>query len=137
MPLTAAFAWKLALALLLVGAIVLSACAKAPRRPLERDELRRLLLAALTLYGVGVFASITHRPALAGFAYVSGIVVCALAAWLSRGSEPDDPPDGGGEPTDQEPPPDPDGVPVFDWGAFERQFRSYSRRQRDPAGAGR
>lgn len=130
-------AWKVALALLLVGAIGLSATAKAPRRPLPHGDLRRLVLAALTLYGVGVFASLTHHPVLADFMYVSGIAACALAAWLSRGSEPDDPPDGGEEPTDREPPPDPDGVPSFDWGAFERQFRSYSNRQRDPAGAGR
>jgi hypothetical protein len=138
MLLPPSFAWKLVLVLMLVAGILLSACARAPRRPLPRVELRRLVLAALTLYGVGVFASLTHHPVLAGLVYVSGIAACALAAWLSRGVDGEDPPDGGGEdPTDQRPPPDPDGLPEFDWHAFERQFRAYSNRPREPAGAGR
>ena len=70
--------------------------------------------------------------------YVSGIAACALAAWLSRGAEGEDPPDGGGDdPTDRRPPPDPDGLPEFDWHAFERQVRAYTNRSRQPAGAGR
>ena len=100
MPLPPSLAWKLLLALVLVGAIVLSACAKAPPRPLPRGELRRLVLAALILYGVGVFASMTHHALLAGVVYVAGIAACALAAWLSRGSDPEDPPRGGDEPID-------------------------------------
>jgi hypothetical protein len=136
MPLPPSVAWKLLLALVLVGAIVLSACAKAPRRPMPRAELRRLVLAALTLYGVGVFASMTHHPALAGIVYVAGIAACALAAWLSRGSDSEDPPRGGDEPIDEQPPPSPDGVPQFDWRAFERDFRDYSERsRRHPANA--
>jgi hypothetical protein len=140
MPLPPSIAWKLVLALVLVGAILLSAFARAPRRPLPRVELRRLVFAALTLYAVGVYASLTHHPALAGVVYVSGIAACALAAWLSRGIDPEDPPDDGGgdDPTDHRPPPDdPDGLPVFDWSAFERQFRAYARRGREPAGVGR
>jgi hypothetical protein len=139
MPLPPSIAWKLVLVFVLVGAILLSACAKAPRRPLPRAELRRLVLAALTLYAVGVYASLTHHAVLAGLVYVSGIAACALAAWLSRGSEPDDGPDddgGGGGPTDREPPPGPEGLPAFDWTAFERQFRAYARGPREPAGAG-
>jgi hypothetical protein len=135
MPLPPSFAWKLLLALVLVGAILLSACAKAPSRPLPRGELRRLVMAALTLYGVGVFASITHHPALAGAVYVAGIGACALAAWLSRGGDSDDPPDDGKEPNDREPPPEPDGLLTFDWRAFERDFRRYADRSRTPAGA--
>ena len=120
MPLPPSIAWKLVLVFVLVGAIVLSACARAPRRPLPRHELRRLVLAALTLYGVGVYASVTHHA--------------ALAAWLSRGSDSDDPPGGDDDgPTDHEPPHDPDGMPAFDWAAFERQFRAYSSRPREPA----
>jgi len=134
MPLPPSVAWKLLLALALVGAIVLSACAKAPSRPLPRGELRRLVLAALTLYAVGVFASMTHHALLAGVVYVAGIAACALAAWLSRGSDPEDPPRGGDEPIDEQPPPQPDGVPGFDWRAFERDFREYSSRKREPAG---
>lgn len=134
MPLPPSIAWKLVLVLVLVGGIMLSALARAPRRPLPRGELRRLVLAALSLYAVGVFASLTHHAALAGIVYVSGIAACALAAWLSRGSGGEDPPGDGDEPTDREPPPDPDGLPMFDWAAFERQFRSYSSRPRSPAG---
>ncbi len=133
MPLPPSVAWKLLLALVLVGAIVLSAFARAPARPLPRGELRRLVLAALTLYAVGVFASVTHHALLAGVVYVAGIAACALAAWLSRGSEPDDPPRGGEEPIDEQPPPQPDGVPWFDWRAFERDFREYASRRREPA----
>jgi len=135
MPLSPSVAWKLLLALVLVGAIALSACAKAPSRPLPRGELRRLVLAALTLYGVGVFASMTHHALLAAVVYVAGIAACALAAWLSRGSDSEDPPRGGDEPIDEEPPPRPDGMPQFDWRAFERDFRDYSERTRRPAGA--
>ena len=124
-------AWKLLLAIVLVGAILLSACAKAPPRPMPRGELRRLVLAALTLYGVGVFASMTHHPALAGVVYVAGIAACALAAWLSRGSDSEDPPRGG-DPVDEQPPPEPDGVPRFDWQAFERDFRTYAERSQTP-----
>lgn len=132
-------AWKLVVVVVLVGAILLSACARAPRRPLPRVELRRLVLAAVTLYAVGVFASLTHHPLLAGVVYVSGIAACALAAWLSRGIDPDDPPEDGGEDPPNEGPPsdDPDGMPAFDWAAFERQFRSYSNRRHAPVGARR
>jgi hypothetical protein len=138
MPLPPSIAWKLVLVLVLVGGIMLSALARAPRRPLPRGELRRLVLAALALYAVGVFASLTHHAALAGVVYVSGIAACALAAWLSRGSDSEDPPGGGEDPTEPGPPPnDRDGLPMFDWAAFERQFRAYSSRPRDPAGAGR
>ena len=71
MSLPPSVAWKLVLVLALIGAILLSACAKAPRRPLPRAELRRLVFAALILYGVGVFASMTHHPLLAGTVYVT------------------------------------------------------------------
>jgi hypothetical protein len=139
MPLPPSIAWKLVLVVVLVAGILVSACARAPRRPLPRTELRRLVFAALALYGVGVFASLTHHPLLAGVVYVSGIAACALAAWLSRGIDPEDPPDdGGADPPNQGPPPDdPDGMPAFDWAAFERQFRSYANRRRQPIGAGR
>jgi hypothetical protein len=125
-------AWKLVLAVVLVGAITVSACAKAPRRPVPRSDLRRLVLSALTLYGVGVFASITHRVVLAAAVYVAGISACALAAWLSRGSDSEDPPRGD-DPIDEQPPPDPDGVPPFDWRTFEREFCRYADRRRERA----
>jgi hypothetical protein len=93
---------------------------------------------ALLLYAVGAIASLSDHSTLAAIAYASGISVCALALWLSRGSDADDPPRGGEDPSDEQPPPAPDGLPEFDWDAFERDFRSYARRSgaRSPAGVG-
>ncbi len=123
-------AWKLVLAIVLLAGILLSACAHAPRKSVPRNDLRRLVMCALALYAVGGVASFTHHPSVAALVYAAGIVVCALAAWLSRGSDSSEPPRGF-EPEDERPPPEPDG---FDWGAFEREFREYSRRQRAPVG---
>jgi hypothetical protein len=128
-------AWKLGLALALAGAILASLRARAPRRAIPRAELRRLVYAALALYLVGALAWVTNHPALAGVVYAVGIITAALAAWLSRGSDSEDPPDDDGpEPVDEHPPPGPDGVPYFDWESFERDFRSYTQRTREPAG---
>jgi hypothetical protein len=124
---------KLAFAVALVGAIFLSACARAPRQAVPRSELRRLVLCALTLYAVGGLASLTHHGALAGLVYGSGILVAALAAWLSRGRDADDPPDDSHEPVDEQPPPEPDGIPRLDWAAFEREFREYTERVGQPS----
>jgi hypothetical protein len=123
---------KLAFAGALVGAIFLSACARAPRQAVPRSELRRLVICALTLYAVGGLASLTHHGALAGLVYGSGILVAALAAWLSRGRDADDPPDGNDEPVDEQPPPEPDGIPRLDWAAFERDLREYTERVGQP-----
>ncbi len=126
--------WKLALAAVLLAAILLSACARAPRRAASGSELRRLVVAALVLYAVGVFAASRHYPVLSAFAYAAGIGVCALAAWLSRGVDSEDPPGGGdGDEWPDWPPPDPEGVPWLDWDAFEREFRAYSERRREPS----
>jgi len=124
--------WKIALALALGAAILVSAYAHAPRRAAPKGDLRRLVLSALLLYAVGAIASLTHHPVLAGVVYAAGIFVCSVALWLSRGSDPEDPPRGGEEPTDERPPPSPDGMPEFDWSEFERAFRDYS--ERDSAG---
>jgi hypothetical protein len=129
-------AWKVAFAAVLVVAILASACARAPRRPPHPAELRRLVVSALLLYGVGGLASLTHHTALAGLVYGAGISVAALAAWLSRGRDQEDPP-GDDEPLEQPPPPDPDGVPRFDWARFEREFRDYDRSRRPPSTVGR
>lgn len=124
-------AWKLCLAIALVGAILLAAYGTAPRRVVPHAELRRLVLSAIALYAVGGVASLTHHSTLAALVYASGIAVCALALWLSRGRDAgEDPPRGGEEPSDQQPPPAPDGAPTFDWAAFEREFRDYARRPR-------
>jgi hypothetical protein len=128
-------AWKLVLAVVLCAAILVSASARAPRRSVPGAELRRLVASALLLYAVGALASMRHHTALAALVYAAGISVCAFAAWLSRGhGESDDPPDGD-KPSDEQPPPGPDGVPRFDWPAFERELRAYtSQRERKPVG---
>lgn len=128
--------WKLALTAGLSVAILGSVCLRAPHRAVERLELRRLVLGALLLYGIGAVASVLHRGQLAGLLYASGIVVCSVAVWLSRGSDRGDGPDGpGGEepPQDEQPPPGPDGIPTLDWDweAFERERAAWG--QRHPA----
>jgi hypothetical protein len=124
-----AAAWKLALAIAFFAAILTSACARAPRQSIPGTELRRLVLSALILYAVGGLASLTHHELLAGLVYGAGIMVSALAAWLSRGRDQEDPPDGD-QPEDEQPPPEPDGVPRLDWVTFEREFRVYAERHR-------
>jgi hypothetical protein len=126
-------AWKLVLALALLVAIGLSAFASAPRRAVPRDDLVRLVVAAVSLYVVGGVASLTHHTTLAGLVYAAGIATCALAAWLSRGEDSEDPPHGE-EPADENPPPEPDGLPMLDWDDFERAFREHTRRDRAPVG---
>ncbi len=130
-----AVALKLAFAVALVTAIFASACVRAPRRSVPGSQLRQLVLSALGLYAVGGLASLTHHDILAGLVYGAGIVVAALAAWLSRGRDQEDPPDST-EPTDLQPPPEPDGVPRLDWASFEREFRDYAERVREPSGRG-
>jgi hypothetical protein len=125
--------WKVVLAVLLGAGIFASAYAHAPRRAVAGADLRRLVFSAVALYAVGGVASLTHHPVIATVVYATGIIVCALAAWLSRGSDSEDPP-GGEQPVDEQPPAGPDGLPQFDWTAFERDFRAYSRREREPAG---
>jgi len=127
-----AAAWRLALAIAFCLAILLSVCARAPRQSVPGSDLRRLVACALILYGVGGLASLTHHPVLAGLVYGAGIIVSALAAWLSRGQDHGGPPDDD-DPGDEEPPPEPDGVPRLDWARFEREFRDYSERHgREP-----
>lgn len=122
------------LAVALGGAILASAYAKAPKRAFPSSDLRRLVLGALLLYAVGLVASLTRHPVLAVVLFASGISVSALAAWLSRGNDSGGGPPRGDEPVDEQPPPDPDGMPRFDWAAFERDFQDYARRRRDPIG---
>lgn len=128
----ASAAWRLALVLLLGVAIFASAYARAPKRATRGWELGRLVACAIALYGAGAIASLTHHPVVAGFVYAGGIALCAFAAWLSRGSDSDDPP-GGDQPADEDPPRDPEGLPRFDWAEFERAFRAYAARSGDSA----
>jgi hypothetical protein len=122
--------WKLVLAVTLFGAVLASARARPPRQAVPASDLRRLVVGALALYGVGLAASLTHHILMAVVLYSCGIAVSALAAWLSRaesGREP--PPD---EEPVEGPPPTPDGEPHFDWSRFEREFQDYARRHRPP-----
>ncbi len=121
------------LALALAGVVLGSLFARPPRRSVPAADLRRLVIAAISLYAVGGLASVTHHQVLAGFVYATGIAVCALAAWLSRGWDSEDPPQGE-EPVDQQPPPEPDGLPTLDWAHFEAQFHAYSDRRPHPLG---
>ena len=115
-------------ALALIAAIVISASVRAPRRHVPAPELRRLLIAALTLYPVGGVAIVDGHPTPAVAAFAAGVIASAFAAWLSRGSDQDDPPDGR-EPFDRTPPPPPAGIPMIDWDRFERELRDWTRRQ--------
>jgi hypothetical protein len=122
-------AWKLVLVVTLAGAIAVSAVASAPRHSVPTQDLKRLVLSAIGLYAIGGIASLSHHPGLAGFVYAVGIMICALAVWLSRGTDSEDPPPDD-EPVDERPPPEPDGLPEFDWAAFERSFRAYEEDSR-------
>lgn len=123
--------WKLALAVALAGAIIISASARAPRRSTSRGDLQWLLLGALALYAVALLAMLRHRGELTILLFAAGIATSALAAWLSRGRE-DGGLTGGYEPIDLHPPPGPDDLDGFDWARFERDFRAYVERRRDP-----
>lgn len=125
-------AWRLLLAVALLLAIVLSVCWAAPERAVPRSDLHRLVLSGLGLYAVGGLASLDHRQTLAGLVFAAGIVTCALAVWLSRGTDSEDPPHDE-EPADEPPPAGgPDGLPELEWDHFERAFRAYV--DREPAG---
>jgi hypothetical protein len=124
--------WKLALTIVLLVAIFGSVVLSAPQERVARRELHRLVGAAILLYFVGGVASISHRGMLSGVVYASGILVCSLAVWLSRGSERDSGPDDGEDdrpPEDGMPPAAPDGVPPFDWDELERELARLSRRE--------
>jgi len=120
-----AFAWKVVLAVALIGAIVLSASAKAPRRSLPRSDLRWLLLGAAALYAVGLVAFLKHHSEVAALLAAGGIATSTLAAWLSRGADTGDEPPWSGDPADERPP---DSGPSIDWAQFERELREYADR---------
>lgn len=126
-----AHSWRFMLTGGLLVAIFCSVIAHAPRQPIERRELQRLVMAAMVLYAVGALATIAHHELVAGVVYGTGILVCALAVWLSRGVDTDDggdwPDGGGGPPEDEQPPPGPDGLPVIDWDEFERELAHWSQ----------
>lgn len=88
------------------------------------------MLCALLLYAVGGLAQSSRRPLPAALLFGAGIMLCALAAWLSRGRDREHPPDDDSESPERWPPPEPDAAPRFDWASFERDFRAYERRHR-------
>ena len=61
---------------------------------------------------------------------IPGIVICALAVWLSRGVDSEDPPPDDDPPADEPSPPGPDGFPELNWDEFERAFNDYATRDR-------
>lgn len=125
--------WKVILTATLLFAVFASVFLRAPHQRVEGRELKRLVAAAVVLYIVGAAASLQHRAELAGFVYAAGILVCALAVWLSRGvsrGDGGDGPDGTDPPLDERPPPQPDGMPTFDWDEFERERARWGGRER-------
>jgi hypothetical protein len=135
MTMSLALAWKVALTTVLLGTIVLSARARAPRRALPRADMHRLVGSAIALYAVGLAAWATGHPSLAVTVFGAGIATAALAAWLSRGDDPRRPPDDDA-PVDEQPPLGPDGHD-FDWEAFERDLAAYAERTRSSAPSSR
>jgi hypothetical protein len=122
--------WKVILTAALLLAVCASVLLRAPRQRIGGRELKWLVASAVVLYGVGAAASLRHRAELAGFVYAAGILVCALAVWLSRGSsrgDGGDGPDGAEPPVDSGPSPQPDGLPPLDWGEFERARARWGR----------
>ena len=124
--------WKLLLAVALIASIVLGVRCSAPRQAVPRGDLHRLVLSGLSLYAVGGLAALVHRQTLARLVFAAGIATCALAVWLARGTDSEDPPDDE-ELADEPPPPDPDGIPKLEWEQFECAFRDYA--EREPAGS--
>ena len=123
-------AWKLVLAVALLAAIFVSAAARGRRDSrCPGSELRRLVaLRPGALCRSGWLASLTHHALLGGARLLRRhrhLRAGRLA--LARDAIPRIRP-GSEEPDDERPPPEPDGVPRFDWARFEREFRAYSRR---------
>ena len=110
---------KLLITLALLGVMATGARIKPPRHRVDRALVLRLISVGLATYLVGISASLTGRHTLAAISYASGVVVCSLTVWLSRGS------DTGVHETEVDPP-EPDG-PHFDWDAFERELSGYAR----------
>jgi hypothetical protein len=124
---------KLALAAFLGIAIFASALIRPPRRSYPRADLRLMVASALGLYCVGLGASLSNHPAMAAAVYACGIGISALAVWLSRGTDREEPPHRD-EPPEGPPPVGPDDPPEFDWDSFERELRAYiARRERERA----
>jgi hypothetical protein len=135
MPVGPSVLWKLALAIALGAAIIASASAEAPRKPVPGADLRWLMSGALALYAVGIVAVLKHHGQVAILLFAGGIATSTLAAWLSRGRDAGGGPPRDDEPSDAQPPPGPDGVPGFDWAQFERELLAYMDRSRAPVGS--
>jgi hypothetical protein len=125
-------AWKLIPTVFMAGALVAGFTVRPPREPVPEGELKRLVAAVAALYVVGAIALFAHRTPLAGVVFGSGLLLCALALWLSRANRPprddgDGDGDGDGGPSPLEPSPTgPEFVPLgpeFDWAFYEDQLR--------------
>lgn len=118
--------WKVVLAVVLGVSIFASAFIRAPRTSCPREDLRLMVIGAISLYCVGMIASLTDHATLAAVVYACGVAISALAVWLSRGTDAEEPPRDD-EPAET-PPPDGPGDPEFDWEAFERELGVYAAR---------
>jgi hypothetical protein len=116
--------WKLIPTALVAGTLLLGLTARPPRAPVPAGELIRLVIVVTALYLVGAVALLDHRTPLAVIVFATGLALCGLAVWLSRGDNPpsqDDGDGGGGQQPPHQPTPPPDCD--FDWSFYEEQFR--------------
>ncbi len=123
-------AFKVSLASLLLGSVVLAYLGPPPRHAFDLRLRAGLLVLGMVGYVIAAVSLATGSVVLGALATVAaGELVCA-AGWLSRGQSPpadDDDGGGGGGGRDPKPPP-------VDWDAFEHAFRRHAReRDRQPA----
>jgi hypothetical protein len=116
---------KLALALLLVGSVLLAYLGPPPRHASDLWLRGTMLATAIAAYAAAGVALASGAIAVGVVAIAgAGELICA-AGWLSRGEPPpadddDDSGGGGGGHGPRKPPP-------VDWDAFERAFGRYAR----------
>lgn len=123
--LSMALALKLALAVLLVGSVLLAYVGPPPRQAVDGRIRGTMLASGIASYGLAAAALATGALVAGALALaLAGELVCA-AGWLGRGdSPPSDDEDGGGGGGGGGRRPKP---PPPDWDAFERAFRHYAR----------
>ena len=103
-----------------IAAVLLVSMARAflgPHAAPPRPALGKLAIAAACLFQAGaIIAALTAHDGLAAAGAALGVEATCLSAWLGWYDEPPGPDD---EPDD--------GVPPFDWDAFDHERRSWDR----------
>ena len=120
-------AWKLVLAWRSAPAIVVSAYARAPRRAFPARSCVGWCCSALGLYAVGL--DWPRSPTTRSGRVWSMRPGSSCARWprgCRAATTPRIRPEVE-EPGDEHPPPGPDGLPEFDWAAFERRASARTR----------